>query len=169
MKTIEKWLEKLPEPIRTKAISQIEPKNCHWEEESESLYDALNSFCIWGNTKEGEDYWNDVCYLIEEGNIDEHPEVLAYYCKDAEQKEEEIEKVEYGWVKIERDKMGDAIEILGGLEKLLEDRIVELANANNYSNSQQARHAYLYYRSELWKSMEILSGTHALSYRKNKK
>jgi hypothetical protein len=57
-KTIKEWLERLPEPWRTKAINQLPVTTA--DEVVVSMTDALICFCDWRVTEEGNDYWYDV-------------------------------------------------------------------------------------------------------------
>lgn len=53
------------------------------------------------------------------------------------------------------EKIKKAIIELNELEKLLTERIVELANYEGF-NVKQSRHAYIYYRSFIWRAIENL-------------
>ena len=58
-KTVEQWLETLPEPYRTQAISQIDT-GINKSRPIESLNETLRQFAVWGSTKEGYFYWQAV-------------------------------------------------------------------------------------------------------------
>ena len=57
-KTVEQWLETLPEPYRTQALSQIDPR--FTGEEDVSLSEAIRLMVDWDDTAEGFTYWNAV-------------------------------------------------------------------------------------------------------------
>lgn len=58
MKTIEEWLNELPEPYRGQALDNTKPVvktlNCR------SIRRAVYIGFIWGMSIEGFDYWNDL-------------------------------------------------------------------------------------------------------------
>lgn len=60
MKTSE-WLETLPEPYRSAALSQ----RTGFDLEVDSLYKAVGNFAVWSATREGHDFWEDVHNAIE--------------------------------------------------------------------------------------------------------
>lgn len=58
---IRHYLNQLPEPYRSQALSQVDPK---WfkntePEEVESRCDAVCEFAYWDDTKEKSDYWEN--------------------------------------------------------------------------------------------------------------
>lgn len=57
-KTVEQWLGTLPEPYRTQALSQIDPR--FTGEEEVSLSEAIMLMVDWEDTAEGFTYWNAV-------------------------------------------------------------------------------------------------------------
>lgn len=58
MKTIKEWLETLPEPYRSQALENMNKNNS--DEKMNSLSNTLGIAFVWGNTKQGSLYWNDV-------------------------------------------------------------------------------------------------------------
>jgi hypothetical protein len=57
MKTIKKYLGKLPEPYRTQAIENS--KDWSNKLEVESLSQAISNAFIWNNTPQGHNYWEN--------------------------------------------------------------------------------------------------------------
>ena len=58
-KTIREWLETLPDGHRERALEQCEELT--GEGSAISLSDALVGFCKWSESREGHDFWSDVC------------------------------------------------------------------------------------------------------------
>ena len=56
--TIKGWLETLPEPYQTQAISQAFPERLSFE--SKRLACSILCFSAWGRTNEGFEYWSAV-------------------------------------------------------------------------------------------------------------
>ena len=57
-KTIEQWLQELPEPFREQAMSNMGPNEA--EKEVEYISVALGRGFYWHDTDEGWDYWNSL-------------------------------------------------------------------------------------------------------------
>jgi hypothetical protein len=55
--TVREWLETLPEPLRTLAISQT---RVYADNQADDLIQALYRFEVWENTNEGHQFWQDV-------------------------------------------------------------------------------------------------------------
>ena len=64
---IEKWLNELPEPYRTKALANCKQPDLVVED----VLQALANGFLWGDTIEGEDYWNDAYLTIEAAKLDD--------------------------------------------------------------------------------------------------
>jgi hypothetical protein len=53
--------------------------------------------------------------------------------------------------KVEKDEnLDDALEVLTDLSKFLDERVVDL---HNVQGGMQARHCYIFYRSQVWEAM----------------
>lgn len=52
-----------------------------------------------------------------------------------------------------KENIEDAIEVLRDLEMLLDERIVDMHQVKGLT---QARHAYIFYRSKIWKARGLL-------------
>ena len=61
-KTIKEWLETLPEPYRSEALSNSDSEQLIKEIESVSL--AIRGAFIWKDSKEGQGYWEQVYDLM---------------------------------------------------------------------------------------------------------
>lgn len=74
-KTVEEWLNELPEHIKEKALVNLcEAEDYNkdniediLEEPEDSLWDAIAGSFIWTGTPEGNDFWKNVA----EGNFEE--------------------------------------------------------------------------------------------------
>lgn len=53
------------------------------------------------------------------------------------------------------EKVSEALELLKRLEKLMDERIVDL---HEIKGMMQARHAYCYYRKCIWEIQRVLEG-----------
>lgn len=59
-KTIQEWLEELPEPHRAQAIDNYkEQRGGKIDTYTDAITLALTGAFAWGKTPEGFDYWND--------------------------------------------------------------------------------------------------------------
>ncbi len=67
-KTIEKWLETLPSPIKEKALANL--VKGREDRKEENLSDALDEAFNWKKTDEGFDYWYDIDKLAKAGEFD---------------------------------------------------------------------------------------------------
>lgn len=56
--TIKEWLEKLPEPIREKALANANKNPLNDDEPN--LWHAISAAFTWGQTREGQEYWSKV-------------------------------------------------------------------------------------------------------------
>jgi len=57
--TVEQWLQRIADPVvRESALRQM---NVDRLDEVESIDDAIEKFAIWGRTKEGYGYWDNLC------------------------------------------------------------------------------------------------------------
>jgi hypothetical protein len=54
---------------------------------------------------------------------------------------------------IENDKVKDFFQVISDLEKLLDERVVDL---HEVRGGMQSRHAYCYYRKLLWEAKYIM-------------
>lgn len=132
MTTLEKvraYLEKLDEPYRTEALSQIDHKRLeeYMPEGINSRKDAINLFAIWVKTKEGRSHWFELWE-----NLPPNPEPLGTNNKDPESRiseltaqkeaiEAEIEKLKAESKKFnaERALAGEPCETISGVKVLV--------------------------------------------------
>jgi hypothetical protein len=68
MKTIKEWLETLPEPYRSKALSQANDRALKGE--CGTLAEAISGSISWRGSFEGVEYWIDVHRRAESGEFD---------------------------------------------------------------------------------------------------
>lgn len=71
MKTTKEFLEQLPEPCRTQAISQLDEYFSH--ETAIDINDAILGFQYWRKTNEGFSYWRNINKLAKSGAFDSDP------------------------------------------------------------------------------------------------
>lgn len=60
MKSIQEWIDLLPEPIRGQALNNLSKSNDTKEQKVESLPRAIIKGFIWDNTPEKHRYWHYV-------------------------------------------------------------------------------------------------------------
>jgi len=58
MKTVEQWLNELPEPYRTQALEQTD--NSHLKKTERTMYDTLMGIFPWCDSHEGAEYWRQL-------------------------------------------------------------------------------------------------------------
>ena len=73
MRSIKQWFETLPEPIRSKALAEVDEIEQHDERATFGL--ALSSF-YWSESEDGGGYWLDI--YNDHDDLSQHPDVLAY-------------------------------------------------------------------------------------------
>lgn len=80
MKTIKEWLETLPEPYRSKALSQADTRSL--KEKCRTLALAISGSISWRGSVEGIEYWIDVYRRAMRGDFDkkqEQPTICLKY------------------------------------------------------------------------------------------
>jgi len=60
MKTVRKWFDQLPSPVREQAFSNVGDDKGILNAHDTSLYRALAGAFTWGQTKEGHQYWEEI-------------------------------------------------------------------------------------------------------------
>lgn len=68
MKTIQEWLQELPEPYRSKALKNANPCNIRLERPSLAL--AIRAAFIWEDSPEGAEYWFEAQMMAQAGVFD---------------------------------------------------------------------------------------------------
>ena len=64
-KTVKEWFETLPQPIRSKALNNLDPESA--DERTKTLYDALVVGFTWSRTPEGNTHWSKIAVRLYEG------------------------------------------------------------------------------------------------------
>lgn len=148
--TVRGWLETLPEPLRTKAISQCTtPNSC-----CSNLSDAIEYFNDWTRTNEGHYFWGGVLWFIMGRNgtslvheIDGYSAAKAAYetkvvpqtkanmfgCFAKRQESTSTNGKEYGvsFVSVSADRLAE----LESKEKVFDDMVIALGRY--YSRKEQ--------------------------------
>lgn len=77
MKTVEQWLNELPEPYRTQALEQA--KNSLLQMTERSMYCALSGMFTWSESHEGGEYWRQLAdvYKKHENALQEDLDLLT--------------------------------------------------------------------------------------------
>jgi len=110
-KTVGEWLEELPEPYRTAAISQAVLK----KKTASSIRESIGVFTQWDETKEGSDFWYAVYnHFCEPNDLPPYPE-------------------EYKKEKLKAEIESATIEIHMSIDKLIKSGI-ELAKEETKQN-----------------------------------
>ena len=95
MKPILEWYEELPEPIRSQAIANYDPKFCNsLRVESQSV--AIARGFNWDKSPQGFDYWNNIDSKALRGDYDPQHTIeqsLSNLTKTLEEMKESIEQV----------------------------------------------------------------------------
>lgn len=64
MKTTKQWLESLPEPYRSEALNNADPRVLVKESTDSLLSEALISSFTWSTSSQGFNYWKKLHYSL---------------------------------------------------------------------------------------------------------
>lgn len=86
MKTVRKWAEHLPEPIRSQFLENVVEYNKNFlAREKTDLASCIGGGFAWVHTPQGWDYWDNIYDQARSGRFDIPPHIQAATIADDEQ------------------------------------------------------------------------------------